>query len=440
MRKHLNDYVFSPLTWVMTINIVTLIILVLIFLTPYGVKAIAYIADTSLKELSIKGLSGSPLKGLHIDEITWDAKNNSISLTDVDLKLQHYNTSRGRLVAEKVRAGRLNINLSNIKKESGEITLPNFGLPLNINAHLLQLDSLQITQDVLDDEGSRTLLFQIRDIELKKVTINDGKLRFRRLSGKPIILDQPLNINVTEGKLNMDYPHDISTSGGVDYKHPELGNLEGNIELAGTLTNYNFKGSVNHQQKELGLQAIKFLGEGDYKRVHLEKVTLDGEHGVVEAKGRVVFAPYVGWAFKIDGKGLTTKNFLPDWLATVDADLRLIGRRTDGRIENDIHITSIEGMLREYNLKLTGDVTERSGSIGVENLDLQLGDNHLQITGRASEPFNLKWQLDAQNIKQLMPNKMADLDVAGSIKGSGTLRGNLDKPEIKIAVVAKGLV
>jgi len=441
VRKHLNDYVFSPLSWLLTIFIIALIILVLTFLTPYGVKTISYIADSSLEELSIKGLSGSLLTGLHIDEIIWGAEGDSISLSDVDLKLQHYNTNRGRLVAEKIRAGRLNINLSNKqKKEAGKVILPDFGLPLNINAHLLQLDSLQITKDVSGEEESRTLLFQIKDIELKKVTISDGKLRFRRLSGKPIILDQPLNINVTEGKLNMDYPHDISTSGSVDYKHPEFGDLEGNIELAGTLTNYNFKGGVNHQQKELGLQAINFLGEGDYKRVHLEKITLDGEHGVIEAKGRAVFAPDVSWGFKVDGKGLSTKKFLSDWPATVDADLRLIGSYVDGRVENDIHITSVEGMLREYNLKLTGDVTESSGSIDVENMDLQLGDNHLKITGKASKPFNLKWQLDAQNIKQMLPNAMADLNVAGRIKGSGTLRGNLDKPEVKIAATANGLV
>ena len=153
MRRHLNDYLFSPLSWLLTIIIIFLTISVFTFTTPFGVKTFAYIADLSLKELSIEGVSGSLLKGLHVDEIIWDEQGNSISLRDVDLKLQHYNTSRGRLVADKVRAGRLTINLSNAKSKSkGITTLPNFGSPLNINAHLLQIDSLQITQDVLEDE------------------------------------------------------------------------------------------------------------------------------------------------------------------------------------------------------------------------------------------------------------------------------------------------
>ena len=441
MRRHLNDYLFSPLSWLLTIFIVGLIILALTLLTPFGVKTAAYLADSSLKELSIKGVSGSLLTGLHVDEIIWDDVDNSLSLNDVDLKLRHYDTGRKRLVAEEVRAGRLNINLKNtLQKEEGKVLLPDFGLPLNINANLLQLDSLQITQDVKGDEGSRTLLFQIKDIELKKVTISDGKLRFRRLSGKPIILDQPLNINVTEGSLNMNYPHDLSTGGSITYKHPDFGDVEGGLQLAGTLTNYSFEGDVKHQQKTLGLQAIKFIGEGDYRRIHLEDVSLRGNHGAVKAKGRVVFDPEVTWAFKVDGKKLSTKKLLVDWPATVDADFRYIGNYSDGRVENNIHITSIEGKLREYDLKLSGQITEKEGSLNTDGLDLQLGDNQLKVSGKASEPYNLTWTVDAPNIKQMLPKQLADLKISGSVKGSGTVKGRLIKPEISLDIVANDLI
>ena len=439
MRQHLNTYLFSPLWWILSILIILLLLLVLTLITPYGVKAAAHLADVSLKELSIKGVSGSMLVGLHIEELIWDDDGDSIALSDVDLKLQQYNIHRGRLVAEKVRAGRLTINLSN-KKSEGDITrLPDFGLPLNINAHLVQLDSLQITQNVPDDPGARTLLFQIRDMAIKKVTLNDGKLRFRKLTGKPIILDQPLEINVTEGKLAMDFPHDISTSGNIIYKHPEFGELEGSIELAGTLTNYSFTGDVKHKQEDLGAQTIKLLGEGDYKRVHLEKVTLDSPHGLIEAKGRVLFDPDVSWAFKVDGKDLSTTKFLADWPATVNADLRYNGSYIDGRVENNITISSVEGKLREYDLKLSGYITEKEGSLNTDGLDLQLGDNQLIISGKASEPYNLKWNVDAKNIKQMLPKQLADLNVAGSVIGGGTLKGKLNKPEISLNLVANDL-
>lgn len=411
----------------------------ILLLTPIGVKIIASTADSSLKELSIEGVSGSLLTGLHIDNITWE-DGDSISLKNVELKIQHYNIDKGRLIAEKVKAERLTINLTNITSEGDITSLPNFGLPLNMNAHLIQLDSLRITQDIPDEPEAKTLLFQIKNIQLKKVTINNGLLRFRRMEGTPIILDEPLKINVTEGRLNMDQPHDISTSGSVSYKHPELGNVEGKIQLAGTLTNYDFEGEVKHQQNNLGQQTIKFNGQGDYKRVHIEKMVLNSAHGTITANGRVLWDPDVRWAFKVVGNELSTKGFLADWPATVNTELRYRGTYYDNRLENIIKIVSFEGELRDVNLKVEGEIKEREGVLSTDNLDLQLGENQLKLSGRANEPFNLKWEIDANNIKQLLPNQLQNLKVAGSIKGSGILKGRVNKPEIKVNLTAKNIV
>lgn len=438
MRAHLNAYVFSPLAWLLTIIIIVLLVLALLLLTPVGVKVLASTADSSLKELTVKGVSGSLLSGLHIDRITW-ADGDSISLKNVDLKLQQYNTNRGRLVADLVSAEQLNINIAG-RGSGGDVTeLPNFGLPLNMNAHLIKLNSLTITKNVQDDPESRTLLFQVKNIKLKKVTISDGVLRFRKLLGNPIILDQPLKINVSEGRLNMNQPHDLKTGGSVSFKHPLVGDVEGAIELAGTLTNYNFEGEVNHQKKELGKQVITFLGQGDYKRVHVEKLNLDSQHGKIEAKGRVLWSPRLQWAFLLDGKDLSTRRFLPEWPADVNGQLRLAGNLTDGHLENQVNILSLEGMIRGYELKLDGKVGEREGVLKTEDLQLQLGDNQLRLSGRASEPFDLKWDLDANNIAQALPESFRHLNVGGSLKGNGVLKGELSNPEFVVKLVANNL-
>ncbi len=440
MRAHLNAYLFSPLAWLLIVFLVTLMVLALLLLTPVGVKFLASSADSSLKELSIEGVSGSLLTGLHIDEITW-ADGDSISLKNVDLKLQHYNTSRGRLVAQKVSAERLNINLAVTPAGSGGDTtsLPDFGLPLNMNAHLIQLDSLTITQDLADDPGSRTLLFQVKNIQLKKVTISDGTLRFRKMLANPIILDQPLKINVSEGKLNMNQPHDLKTGGSISYSHPDVGDVNGKIQLAGTLTNYHFEGEVKHQHKELGKQIITFLGQGDYKRVHVEKLALDSPHGKVDAKGRLLWNPELRWAFVVDGKDLSTKKFLPAWPANVDGQVRYSGGITDGHIEHHANIVSLEGMIRDYQLTLEGKVDEREGVLVTDDLILTLGDNRLELSGRASEPFNLRWKLDAKKISQALPKNFQYLKIAGSLKGEGVLKGKIKSPEFNVKLIANNL-
>ncbi len=408
-------------------------------LTPVGVKILSSTADSSLKELTIEGISGTLLSGLHIDKISWD-DGDSISLRNVDLDLQYYNASRGRLVAQKVAAERLTINLANTGEKSGDInSLPDFGLPLNMNAHLIQLDSLQITQNLPDDPDTRTLLFQVKNIQLQKVTISDGYLRFRKLLGSPIILDEPLKINVTEGKLNMNQPHDLKTGGSISYLHPEFGEIKGNIKLAGTLTNYRFEGEVNHAHKDSGKQTINFLGQGNYKRVHLEKVKLNSPYGEVEAKGRLLWEPELRWAFLVDGKNLTTKNVLPEWPVTAETQFRYGGSYIDKHLETDINILSLKGKLREYDLKVEGRLNHRRGALNTENIVVDLGDNHLTLSGIASEPFNLKWDIDAQKIEQILPDSLKDLNIAGSVEGNGRFKGTLKKPTIKLNLTAKKL-
>lgn len=442
MRQHLNEYLFSPLLWVLTLFLLVLLLLVVLLLTPAGAKMIALTADSALKELTVKGVSGTLLSGLHIDEIIWD-DGDSIALKNVDLKIQNYNLAKGRLVAKKVTAERLTINLENTGKggeAGGDITsLPDFGLPLNMNAHIVQLDSLRITQDVLDDPEVRTLLFQIRNIQLKKVTINDGILRFRRLQGNPIILDEPLRINVTEGRLNMNQPHDIRTSGNISYHHPKIGDVNGELKLSGTLTNYDFDGEVIHAHKELGKQRISLLGQGNYKRVHLEKLDLNSIHGKVSAKGRILWDPEVRWAFLVEGNELTTQHVLTDWPATINTVIRYSGNYIDSRLENNIQIVTLTGTLRDYELALKGDLKEREGVITTDHLALQLGTNKLVLSGKANEPFNLKWSLDAQDIKQLLPPEWEKLKLAGRVKGDGILKGWLKKPTVQVDLVADHL-
>ena len=438
MRKHLNDYLFSPLSWLLAFIVIVLLIAVLLFTTPMGVKLVASVADASLKELTIKGISGTLLSGLHIDEIIWD-DGDSIALKNVDLKIQHYDTHRKRLVAQTVKAERLTINIATTGTGGDITSLPDFGLPLNMNAHLVQLDSLRITENVPDDPEAQNLLFQVRNIQLRKVTIRDGLLFFRKLEGKPIIMDQPLQLSLKEGRLNMNQPHDIKTEGSLVYKHPDLGDVDGEIQLSGTLTDYRFEGQVNHQQKTLGKQVITLKGQGNYKRVHLEQVTLNSAHGEVEAKGRVLWDPEVTWAFLINGKDLSTRKFLPDWPATIDAEVRYSGSYIDSRLENNFNILSIAGKLREYDVNLTGGVKVREGVVITDDLNLILGDNQLQLDGRANEPFNLKWKIDANNVKPLLPKQYKDLNIGGLLKGSGILKGRINKPEIKLDVIANDL-
>ncbi len=435
MRSHLNQYVFSPLFWIMTLLLLSLFLMVVLLFTPYGPKTVAFLADNSLKELNIKGVSGSVLSGLSVDEFAWNS-DTGIEIKDINLNIDKYDIENKKIFADKLSVGELAIVLGDSKSPAPtfeKIELPDFGLPVNIDAELLQLDSLRIVKKIPDSDDTQTLLFQIEGIVLKNASIKDGKLTFESLVGNPTILDQPLKINVAKGSLNMNQPHELTTSGEISFDHPELGNLQGQIQMGGTLTEYILGADLVFKQKQVGSGTFSVKGEGDYKNIKLSDIQISSNHGKVAATGNVIWDPEIRLNFDIDSKELKTSEFLPDWPVTADAKIKYSGSIIDTRLENTVDIIKLEGDFRGEKLIVEGQIVDKQGFIRAENLDIQLGDNTVLATGAVTEPLNLRLNIDAKNLSQILP------ELSGNIKGEAIVKGEYKTPEIESNVSANEL-
>ncbi|WP_299871949.1 translocation/assembly module TamB domain-containing protein [uncultured Cocleimonas sp.] len=436
MRKHLNQYVFSPLFWVMSLLLVLLFALVITLFTPIGPKTIAYLADSSLKQLTLKGVSGSVLSGLHVDKFVWE-DGVAVVLENIDVKLNKFDIKNEKIHAKNVTVGKLSIDLQG-KTKSDEVSkdvtsLPNFGLPINLDADVLKLESLQITKSIPGDSKSQTLLFQIQDIQLNKATIKQNILNFEELKGAPIILNRPLRIDVVDGELNMNQPHEIKTKGTASFEHDVIGNVNGTVDVKGTLTNYIFDGDLVLEQKQLGKGTALVKGEGDYKQVTFDDIIFVSVHGNAEAKGNVNWDPEIRWNFDADAKNLTTSSLLPEWPASADAKIKYTGTFLDSRLENQLQIVELDGTFRGQKLTAKGQVTERESLVQANKLEVTLGDNAIMVDGAVTEPLNLDIKVDAKSLKQLVP------DVAGRVEGAVTIKGEYKKPEIQAKVKANSL-
>lgn len=418
----------------MAILLISLFLLVISLFTPFGPKTLAYLADSSIKELTVKGVNGSILSGLKIDEFSWQS-DTTVNLKDINLNVKKYDIDKKKLVTDKLSVGQLAIVIpeSSETATTDSVSLPNFSIPLNINASNVNLDSLQIIQNIPDDEQSLSLLFQINKIQLKDVVIEDGFLNFQNLTGNPIILDEPLEINVSNGRMDMNHPHSIKTSGNVSYKHPELGKLVGDIDLDGTLTEYEFESDILLDQQLIGQESIKLSGKGDYKSVDFESVSIDGEHGKANAVGNVAWDPEIKWQFDIEGIELNSNKIYPDLKLKADTKLKYTGTYLDSRLENQVEIASFEGKIKDYKVSANGLITERQGLIRTENLNINVGDNQLDVTGAITEPMSLAVNIKAPNIKQLYP------DASGNIQGTAKISGTYKEPEIQTKLTVKQL-
>lgn len=436
MRMYINQYVFSPLFWIMSLLLVTLFLMVVLLFTPIGPKVIASVANSSIDELEIKGVSGSILTGLRVDELKWDS-DVGINLKDIDINVNQYDIENKKIFADKVVVGELAI----VVKDDGSpkvsslepIQLPNFGLPINIDANQIQLDSLQIVKQLVNSNDEQSLLFKIDGIVLKETSIKDGLLTFGSLQGDPNILDQPLKINVTNGSLNMNQPHEVITSGELSFTHPELGSLKGSIQVGGTLTEYILGTELDFVNEQAGTGTLYVSGEGDYKKIKLSNIDIVSSHGTAKATGDVLWDPEIRLTFDVDGKDLKTDAFLPEWPVLADAKVKYEGSIIDSRLENNIDIISLEGEFRDQKLSVKGLITDRGGLIRTEKLDIQLGKNTIIATGAVTEPLNLDLDIDAKNLTQILP------ELEGSVKGKASVKGEYKAPQVISKLSANNL-
>ena len=334
--------------------------------------------------------------------------------------------------------GKLSINIPEESTDNSspyeKITLPDFGLPINIDADFLELKSLQITETIKSDPSSRNLVFEIRNIDIKQAVIKDGYLYFASLRGAPVILNEELKIDVADGRLNMNNPHDLNTKGTVSYKQADIGEFSGNIDLSGTLTDYDFISDLTWQQKLLGRQVINLDGKGNYRQVALNKLKADSEHGSIDATGILNWDPEVRWTFNLNTENLNSHKLLPEWPIEAKANLKYTGSFIDSRLENQIDVLALNGTYKDQTITAIGQITEREGLIRANKFDIRLGKNSIQADGAVTEPMNIDLTIDAENLNQLVPQ------LAGQIKGKAEIKGSYKRPEIKTQFTANSLV
>ncbi len=280
-----------------------------------------------------------------------------------------------------------------------------------------------------------------------------------------------LNINQLQGQVQ-DFPVNVSGSARL---HDQLLSAD-NLSLAVGNNRVVLKGSLDERQgldwtldaRNLAQLAPnvpgQLQGQGhlaglmDGSRIHLNIDNLQGRvqdfpiqaSGQVSLRDKNILADNllvnVGQnQLRIDGGGaganlalnwrLTANNLtqlVPSIRGSAQGDGSLEGR-IDGSLLN-ITINRLNGQLEGRPLQAAGSLSLRDGVLAVNNVQLIAGQNTLTADGRASEPFDMRWRINASHLEQVWPG------LGGSLQGQGGVRGQLPLLAIEGSLQASQLV
>lgn len=159
---------------------------------------------------------------------------------------------------------------------------------------------------------------------------------------------------------------------------------------------------------------------GDLEVVHLPQLLLQAGQGRAEGNLSIGFAEGIDWNTTLNLSQLDPSY----WVAELPGQLR--GTLTSsGSMREQLQAQAqldLEGTLRRQPLQLKLEANGEDATWDLPTLDLRLGDNRIQGSGRWAESLQASLDLDMPRLAQLWP------DLAGRLAGKFNLSGTPDAP------------
>ncbi len=257
-----------------------------------------------------------------------------------------------------------------------------------------------------------------------------------QLNGQ-LISAEDLIVNVGKNQLTLNGSADEQQ--GIDWKlnarnlsqlHPDI---TGSVKAAG-----NAKGLLDGTRAALHIDHLKgklqgypITASGDVKlqneAVTAKSIRLNVGKNQITLSGNSAEDLGIQWAVNAPN----INQLYADIKGNIKGSGQLSGA-LDGS-SYQLKVQSLNGKVEGRPLNIKGYITSESGQLTLKDLTVLAGKNHLQADGKASEPFDLRWKIDAPTLSQVWPT------LGGSLKGQGILAGSIEKLHIKADLKGKQL-
>lgn len=156
---------------------------------------------------------------------------------------------------------------------------------------------------------------------------------------------------------------------------------------------------------------------GNLEVVHLPQLELQAGQGKAAGNLSVGFADGIDWNTRLNLSEFDPSYWVAELPGQLAGTLDSRGAMLDGQLQAEAHL-DFAGTLRQQPLKLQLEANGQGAAWDVPRVDLRLGDNRIQGSGRWAETLQANLELDLTRLAQLWPDLQGQL--AGDLKLAGT--------------------
>lgn len=216
-------------------------------------------------------------------------------------------------------------------------------------------------------------------------------------------------------------------------------NLKGvDLTLSGDLLAYQLKAKGVVSGMSIPASQVELSGQGSLRAFDLSELQLNALNGKANLSGKVDWSNGVEWQSKANLQNVNTKSLLPTWPAQLSGVLQSSGYAGRGKENSEwavnVNGMDIHGQLFDKKLQLKGDLTSDFNTLlNVPNAQLIYGENEIALKGILGEKSDFSAQINAPNLKGLVPNLQA------GIKGNVVMQGKLAEPKLDLDLTANNV-
>lgn len=166
---------------------------------------------------------------------------------------------------------------------------------------------------------------------------------------------------------------------------------------------------------------------GNLEVVHLPQLQVEAGQGRAAGTVSVGFADGIDWNTALSLSDFNPAYWVAELPGKIGGTLNSRGTLRDEVLQADAAL-DLNGTLRSQPLRLQLQANGEGATWNVPAVDLRLGDNRIEGSGRWAETIEASLALDLPRLAQLWP------DLAGSLKGNLNLAGTPEAPQGKLAL------
>jgi translocation and assembly module TamB len=186
----------------------------------------------------------------------------------------------------------------------------------------------------------------------------------------------------------------------------------------------NFNAALTGPSGDFTLQSPV---SGNLEVVHLPQLELLAGQGRAEGNLSVGFADGVDWTTRLKLSEFDPSYWVAELPGQIGGTLSSSGALRNENLQAEAAL-DLNGTLRKQPLKLQLQASGENTTWNLPMVDLRLGDNRIQGSGRWAETLEANLAIDLSRLGQLWP------DLSGKLTGNLDLAGTPDAPQGKLAL------